>query len=86
MSYGLNERRVLPKAEKSIIRHVRNGFFSGLKATDYLKYDGEWPPPAERMLPSLHGLVGPSRWSNTKFSGPVELSTPPKPAVALAKG
>ena len=27
--YGLNERRVLPKAEKSIIRHAQNGFSAG---------------------------------------------------------
>ena len=40
VGYGLNERRVLPKAEKSIIRHAQDGLFSGLKAADYLKYDG----------------------------------------------
>ena len=50
---------MLPKAEKSIVRHAQNGLFSGLKAVDYLKYDGAWPPPAERVLPFLHGLVGP---------------------------
>ena len=37
LGYGLNERRVLPKAEKSIVRHAQSGFFSGLKAADYLK-------------------------------------------------
>jgi hypothetical protein len=73
LGYGLNERRVLPKAEKSIIRHAQNGLFSGLKAADYLKYDGVWPPPAERVLPFLHGLIGPSRWSCTELSGLVEL-------------
>jgi hypothetical protein len=40
VGYGLNERRVLPKAEKSIIRHAQNGLFSGLKTADYLRYDG----------------------------------------------
>ena len=73
LGYGLNERRVLPKAEKSIIRHAQNGFFSGLKAADYLKYDGAWPPPADRVLPFLHGLVGPMGWSHTELSRPVEL-------------
>ena len=63
MGYGLNERRVPPKAEKSIIRHAQNGLFSGLKAADYLKYDGAWPPPAERVLLFMHGLIGPRGWS-----------------------
>jgi hypothetical protein len=43
-----------------------------LKAADYLKYDDAWPPPAERVLPFLHGLVGPSRWSVTETSRSVE--------------
>ena len=73
VGYGLNERRVLPKAEKSIIRHAQNGLFSGLKAADYLKYDGAWPPPAERVLPFMHGLIGPRGWSCTELSRVVEL-------------
>ena len=73
LGYGLNERRVLPKAEKSIIRHAQNGCFSGLKAVDRLKYDNAWPPPAERVLPFLHGLVGPMGWSCTELCRPVEL-------------
>jgi len=73
VGYGLNERRVSSKAEKSIIRQAQSGFFSGLKAADYLKYDGAWPPPAERVLPFLHGLIGPSRWSWTELSRLVEL-------------
>jgi hypothetical protein len=73
VGYGLNERRVLPKAEKSIIRHAQDGLFSGLKAADYLKYDGAWPPPAERVLPFMHGLVGLTGWSCTESSRIVEL-------------
>ncbi|MFZ1932243.1 MAG: hypothetical protein WCB27_22030, partial [Thermoguttaceae bacterium] len=73
VGYGLNERRVLPKAEKSIIRHAQNGLYSGLKAADYLKYDGAWPPPAERVLPFMHGLIGPTGWSCTELSHIVEL-------------
>lgn len=71
--YGLNERRVLPKAEKGIVRHAQSGFAAGLKAADSLKYGDAWPPPAERVLPFLHGLVGPSRWSVTAQSRAVGL-------------
>jgi hypothetical protein len=73
LGYDLNERRVLPKAEKSIVRRAQDGFFSGLKAADRLKYSAAWPPPAERVLPFLHGLVGPMGWSHTESSRPVEL-------------
>jgi hypothetical protein len=71
--YGLDRRRVLPKAEKAIVRHAQSGFAAGLKAADSLKYSDAWPPPAERVLPFLHGLVGPSRWSVTETSRNVEL-------------
>ena len=71
--YGLDRRRVVPKAEKAIVRHAQSRFAAGLKAADYLKYDNAWPPPAERVLPFLHGLVGPSRWSHTELSRSVEL-------------
>ena len=73
MGYGLNERRGLPKAEKSIIRHAQDGLFSGLKAAGYLRYDNAWPPPAERVLPFMHGLIGPGGWSCTESSRIVEL-------------
>ena len=71
--YGLDERRVLPQAEKAIIRQTQSGLYTALKAVDYLKYDQAWPPPAERVLPFLHPLVGPSRWSHTEQSRVVEL-------------
>ena len=35
--------------------------------------DKAWPPPAERVLPFLHGLVGPSRWSVAEQSRVVEI-------------
>ena len=73
MGYGLNERRVLPKAEKSTICHAQDGLFSGLKAADYLRYDNAWPPPAERVLPFMHGPIGPMGWSCTESSRIVEL-------------
>ena len=71
--YGLDERRVPAKAEKAIFRKAQDGFFSGLKAVDRLKYSEAWPPPAERVLPFLHGLVGPTGWSCTESSRVVEL-------------
>jgi hypothetical protein len=64
---------VVPKAEKAIIRQAQSGFSTGLKAADYLKYDDAWPPPAERVLPFMHGLVGPSRWSVTESSRVMEI-------------
>jgi hypothetical protein len=73
LGYGLNERRVLPKAEKSIVRHAQNGFFSGLKTADYLKYDNAWPPSADRVLPFLHPLIASARWSHTEVSRFIEL-------------
>jgi hypothetical protein len=73
LGYSLNEMRVLLKAEKSVIRLAQNGLFSGLKAADYLRYDGAWPPPAERVLPFLHGLIGPRRWSCTEIGRFVKL-------------
>jgi hypothetical protein len=75
--YGLDRRRVLPKAEKAIVRHAQSGFAAGLKAADSLKYSDAWPPPAERVLPFLHGLVGPTQWSVTEQSRPVELPLTP---------
>jgi hypothetical protein len=71
--YGLDERRVSAKAEKAIVRHAQGGIFAGIKAVDYLRYDNAWPPPAERVLPFLHGLVGPTGWSLTEQSRPVKL-------------
>jgi hypothetical protein len=71
--YGLDRRRVLPNAEKAIVRHAQSGFAAGLKAVDFLKYDAAWPPRADRVLPFLHGMVGPSWWSVSDLTRPVEL-------------
>jgi hypothetical protein len=73
VGYGLNERWVVPRAEQSIIRHAQDGLFSGLKAADYLKYDNAWPPPAERVLPFMHGLIGPTGWACVEVSRTVKL-------------
>jgi hypothetical protein len=71
--YELGTRRVLPKAETAIIRQAQSGLYAGLKAVDFLKYGGASPPPAERVLPFLHPLIGPSRWSYSEQSRAVEL-------------
>jgi hypothetical protein len=74
--YGLDERRVSAKAEKAIVRHAQGGIFAGIKVVDYLRYDNAWPPPAERVLPFLHGLIAPTGWSVTEESRPVRLPLP----------
>lgn len=74
--HELGTRRVRPDAEKSIIRQAQSGLYAGLKAVDFLKYEGPWPPPAKRRLPFLHPLIGPSRWSHTEQSRVIELSLP----------
>jgi hypothetical protein len=71
--YELSARRVLPKAEQAIIRQAQRGVYTGLKAVDILKYATGWPPSAEQVLPFLHPLIGPSRWSCTEESRAVEL-------------
>jgi hypothetical protein len=68
VGYGLGQRRLSPKTEKAVVRQAQSGFFSGLKAAEYLKYDGAWPPPTERVLPFLHPLISPMRWSHTEES------------------
>ena len=71
--YGLEQRRVLPKAEKVIVRQAQCGFSTGLKTVDSLKYQDAWPPPADRVLPFLCGPVCPTGWSCTELSRAVEL-------------
>ena len=71
--YELGTRRVLPQAEKAIIRQAQSGLYTGLEVVDILKYVAGWPPPAERVLPFLHPVIGPSRWSYTEQSRDVEL-------------
>jgi hypothetical protein len=72
--YAFGNRRVPVQDEKAIIRQAQGGFCAGLKAADYLKYDDAWPPPAERVLPFMHGLVGPSGWSLTEESRTIEVA------------
>lgn len=64
--YELGTRRILPRAEKAIIRRAQSGVNAGLKTVDMLKYGGAFPPSAEQVLPFLHPLVGPARWSYTE--------------------
>ena len=65
--------RLIRMGPRAVSRHAQNGMVSGLKAADYLKYDGAWPPAAERVLPFMHGLIGPKGWSYTELSRGVEL-------------
>lgn len=71
--YKLGARRVLPAAEKAIICQAQSGLYTGLKVVDILKYAAGWPPPAERVLPFLHPVIAPSRWSYSEQSRVVEL-------------
>ena len=71
--YELGRKRMSSGAEKAIIRQAQDGLYTGLKAVDMLKYGGAWPPSAEQVLPFLHPLIGPSRWSYTEQSRAVEL-------------
>jgi hypothetical protein len=71
--YELCTRRVLPAAERAIICQAQSGLYTGLKVVDILKYAAGWPPPAERLLPFLHPVIAPSRWSCTEQSRAVEL-------------
>ena len=71
--YELGTKRILPRAEKAIIRRAQSGVNAGLKAVDVLRYNEAWPPSAEQVLPFLHPLVGPARWSYTEDSRSVEL-------------
>jgi len=59
--------------QRAIIRQAQDGMYTGLKAVDMVKYGGAWPPSAEQVLPFLHPLVGPRRWSHTEQSRAVEL-------------
>jgi hypothetical protein len=71
--YELGRRRIPPRTEKAIIRQAQGGMYTGLKAVDMLKCGEAWPPSAERVLPFLHPLVAPARWSYTKDSRAVEV-------------
>jgi len=69
----LGERWVLASAEKAIGRLAQSGLSAGPEGGGLFRYDTAWPPHAERLLPFMHGLVGPSRWSVSDLSRPIEL-------------
>ncbi len=71
--YELGARRVPPAAEKAIIRQAQRGLYTGLRVVEILKHAAGWPLPAERLLPFLHPVIGPYRWSYTEQSRAVEL-------------
>ena len=71
--YGLDERPVLPKAEKAVVRHAQ-GFAAGLKAADYLKFRRRLAAArrASVAVPARAGSAE-TQWSCTETSRSVEL-------------
>ena len=74
-SFGraLDDRRILPRQEKAIIRHTQNGLCAALRALEHLAFEGAWPPLAERVLPFMRPFCHPRSWSYTEQSRVVQL-------------
>ena len=70
---ALNERRVLPRDEKAIVRQAQNGLYGGLHAIEYIASDSAWPPPAGRVLPFLRPHYHPTGWTYTEQSRAVQV-------------
>jgi len=73
IGHAVNERRVLPRDEKAIIRQVQDGFYGALRGVESLVFDEAWPPPPDRVLPFMTPFMEPSRWSYTEQSRVIEL-------------
>jgi hypothetical protein len=59
----------------AIIRQAECGLlYTRLHPVDFLKDEGSWPPPTERVLPFQHSLIGPWRRSHTEYSPQIEPS------------
>ena len=71
--HGFNERRVLPRDEKAIIRQAQDVLYAALPAVQHMALDGAWPPPAERVLPFMRPFCHPRDWSYTEQSRVVQL-------------
>ena len=71
--HRFNERRVLPRDEKAIIRQAQDVLFAGLHAVQHMALDGAWPPPPERVLPFMRPFCHPRDWSYTEQSRVLEL-------------
>ena len=71
--YRFNERRVLPRHEKAIVRHAQNVLHMALNAMEHMVLDGAWPPPPERVLPFMRPFCRPRDWSYTQQSRDIDL-------------
>jgi hypothetical protein len=73
LGHRFNERRVLPRDEKAIIRQAQNVLHAALNAVEHMAFDGAWPPPPVRVLPFMRPFCHPRDWSYTEQSRVVEL-------------
>lgn len=71
--HRFNERRILPRHEKAIIRQAQNMLHTALSAMEHMALDGAWPPPPERVLPFMRPFCHPSDWSYTRQSLEIDL-------------
>jgi hypothetical protein len=71
--HRFNERRVLPRDEKAIIRQAQNVLCVALQAVEQMTLDGAWPPSAQRVLPFMRPFCHPRDWSYSEQSRVVEL-------------
>ena len=71
--HRFNERRVLPRDEKAIIRQAQDVLCVALQAVQHMALDGAWPPPPERVLPFMRPFCYPRDWTYTEHSRVVEL-------------
>ena len=71
--HRFNERRVLPRDEKAIIRQAQDVLCVALHAVQHMALDGAWPPPPKRVLPFMRPFCHPRDWSYTEQSRVVEL-------------
>jgi len=71
--HRFNERRVLPRHEKAIMRQAQNVLRAALNALSQMIFEGAWPPPPERILPFMRPFCHPRDWSYTQQSLEIDL-------------
>jgi hypothetical protein len=64
-AHALNERRVLLRGEKAIVRQAQDVLLDALEAMEHMVLDGAWPPPAGRVLPFMRPFCHPHSWTYT---------------------
>jgi len=77
VGHAMNERRILPRDEKAIIRQAQDGLYGALRGVETLIFDEAWPPPPDRVLPFLMPHIRPSGWSYSEQSCVVALPLRP---------